>query len=282
MYFMENLPFLYNIRYDTIKHHKGGIFVANISATFRSEALGTTTHARIIFPLTPPEGTVTKRVLYLLHGMTGGCDDWVSNTRIAHYANQQQFIVIMPEVQNSFYTDMAYGGDYFTYVAYELPALAEQIFNIRHTRENTYIAGLSMGGYGAAKIALSRPDFFTAVAAFSGALDTEWVLKTLPTQDDRHKKLAIAIAGLDLQVPEGGNLFTLATGLAQKPEKPRILVTCGTEDFLLDSNRAFDAHMKPLPFEYTYKEWAGTHDWDFWEESLPLMFDFFNKKGVFA
>jgi S-formylglutathione hydrolase FrmB len=196
-------------------------------------------------------------------------------TRIGHYANVHQYIVIMPEVQNSFYADMFYGGHYFTYVTRELPMLAERFFNLRHTRENTYVAGLSMGGYGAVKCALSRPEFYTACASFSGALDAEGIYKNLPQVDEAHKRLMTAIAGPALQVPEGDNLFALASRLADKPEKPRVLVTCGDKDFLIEANRAFDTHMKALPFAYAYREWPGDHDWDFWEQSLPVMFEFF-------
>jgi len=256
--------------------------MARLTASFRSAALRSLAHAEVIFPLAPAEGPATQRVLYLLHGMTDGCTAWVNNTRITHYANLHQFVVIMPEVHNSFYTDLAYGADYFTYVAHELPGVVEHIFNIKHKRETTYVAGLSMGGYGAAKLALSRPEFFIAGAAFSGALDTEWVLDELPKQDAYNRKLATSIAGPEFQIPEGGDLFELASNLAYAKEKPRMLVTCGTEDFLLDSNRKFDTLMKTLPYEYAYKEWKGEHDWNFWEESLPVMFDFFNKQGEFA
>jgi S-formylglutathione hydrolase FrmB len=215
--------------------------------------------------------------------MTGSSTCWADNTRITHYVHHRHpFIVIMPEVHNSFYTDMAYGANYFTYVAHELPGIVEQLFNVRHMRENTYIAGLSMGGYGAAKCALSRPEFYAACAAFSGALDAEGIYAHLPNVDDWHRKIAIAIAGPDLQVPVGGDLFRLATELAYQNVKPRMLVTCGDKDFLLEANRKFDAHMKKLPFEYAYREWPGDHDWDFWEQSLPVMFDFFNKTGEFA
>lgn len=264
--------------------------MARFSATFTAALLGSVTHAEVFIPQVLPDGPgqplpendAPPKVLYLLHGMTGGCTDWVEKTRIVYYAQQQRYIVVMPEAHNSFYTDMVYGGNYFSYIAYELPALVERFFNVRHTRENTFVAGLSMGGYGAVKTALSRPNFFTACAAFSGALDAEAIYRKLPQQDEWHKKLAVSIAGPDLSVPENGNLFTLASGLADKPQKPRMLVTCGDKDFLLEDNRRFDAHMKALPFEYTYKEWPGDHDWDFWEQSLPLMFDFFNRTGESA
>ncbi|MCL2498976.1 MAG: esterase family protein [Defluviitaleaceae bacterium] len=258
--------------------------MARLSTSIRSAALGLNTHVEVIFPQANPEGVITRRVLYLLHGMTGNSSCWVNNSRITHHIHHKHpFIVVMPEVQNSFYTDMKHGADYFTYVAYELPKIVEEIFNVKHTRENTYVAGLSMGGYGAVKCALTRPEFYCAVASFSGAVDAESIYhRLLPGTDERHKKLAVSIAGEELKVPEGGNLFALASNLADKPEKPRILVTCGDKDFLLEDNRRFDAHMKALPFEYAYKEWAGDHDWDFWEESLPVMFDFFNSEGEFA
>ena len=251
--------------------------MARFSASFRSEALGGLTHVEIIFPQASVGGQVTPRVLYLLHGLHGGCTDWLENTRVAKYAHEHGYIVVCPAAGNSFYADMVYGPHYFTYVAHELPALIEQTMNIKHTRANTYIAGLSMGGYGAMRIALTRPDFFTAVAAFSGALDAERVFIDLPQQDEFRKRLAISVVGHELKVPPEGDLFTLATALADKEIKPRVLVTCGGEDFLLDGNRKFDTHMKGLPFDYQYKEWPGVHDWNFWEESLPVMFEFFSQ-----
>jgi len=257
--------------------------MARLTATFFSQALGTTTHAEIIFPFPPqqqPLGAPPVKVLYLLHGMFGGCTDWLDSTRISQYAKKENFIVVMPEVQNSFYSNMVYGGQYFTYVSQELPTYIEYMLNVKHTRANTYIAGLSMGGYGAMRIALARPDFYTAVAAFSGVLDMVHLFTELKNADDFRKKVAVSILGEDLRVPPDGDLFTLASQLANEPVKPRVLVTCGTEDFLLEGNRKFDAHMKGLDFAYTYQEWAGAHDWDFWEECLTPMFAFFNDEAA--
>jgi len=258
--------------------------MARFTVSFRSEVLGSLAHAEIIFPQALNKaqpalvgGHVPTRVLYLLHGLHDGCVAWLENTRIVHYANQHGYIVVCPEVGNSFYADMVYGPHYFTYVTQELPAFIEQTMNVKHTRDNTFVAGLSMGGYGAMKMALTRPDFFTAVAAFSGALDAERVFIDLPQQNEFRKKLAISIVGHDLKVPPEGDLFALASALANKEVKPRVLVTCGDEDFLLEGNRKFDAHMRGLPFDYQYKEWPGVHDWHFWEQCLPVMFEFFGK-----
>ena len=94
------------------------------------------------------------------------------------------------------------------------------------------------------------------------------------------KKQMIAILGTEFTVPEDASLFRLADKVAHLPEteKPRVLVTCGDKDFLLEDNRRFDEHMRKLSTPYTYKEWGGGHDWKFWEESLPVMFEFFGEE----
>ena len=187
---------------------RGGIYMATLSATFYSQTLNTTTHAEVIFP-NPPFQAPPTRVLYLLHGMKGACKDWLHQTPIFRYADLHNYIVIMPEVHNSFYTDMVYGYDYFTYVAHELPKTVEYLFNVRHKREETFVAGLSMGGYGALKIALSRPEFFAGCAGFSGALDAERAAEMFNSTDEWHKKLARSIMGEGLQVPENNNYLPL-------------------------------------------------------------------------
>ena len=252
--------------------------MARFTANFRSDVLGGVAHVEIIFPQASADGVIPTRVLYLLHGMFGGCVDWLEFTRIVQYAYKHNFIVVMPEVGNSFYADMVHGGAFFTYVAHELPRFIEQTLNVTHTRADTYIAGLSMGGYGAVKIALTRPAFYTACASFSGAVDAERIFIELPKTDAFRKKIAKAIVGEELKVPPEGDLFRLSSLLAGKAEKPRMLVTCGTEDALmglLEGNRRFDAHMQTLDFDYTYREWPGGHDWNYWEECLPVMFEYF-------
>jgi len=265
--------------------------MARLTATIRSAALRLNTRVEIIFPQTPnpdykklPAQSANLKILYLLHGMMGNSSCWVNNTRLNYYVNSaQSYVVIMPEVQNSFYSDMVFGADYFSYVAYELPRIIEEMFNVKHTPQNTFIAGLSMGGYGALRIALSRPDFYAACASFSGALDVQFLLSRLSEMDEWNNRLTISILGTEKVLPENGNLFTLAENLAHKVEKPRVLITCGTEDTaLIEGNRAFSAYLEKLPFPHAYKEWAGLHDWNFWEECLPVMFNYFNLEGDFA
>jgi len=247
--------------------------MAHLSATVESFVLGFSTHVEVIFPQ-KQDAPKSEKVLYLLHGLTGDCTNWLYRSRIAKYAWERNYIVIMPEVQRSFYSDMTHGSKYFTYVSRELPQICEHIFGIKHTRENTFVAGLSMGGYGAVKCGLSRPDFYAACASFSGAVDMKYrVEESKRTGKNQLPELA-AILGEGLVYPDASDLFFLASEAVKQPVRPRVLVTCGDEDFLLEDNRRLDAHMKALNYGHTYMEWPGNHTWDFWEECLPKLFDF--------
>ena len=253
--------------------------MAHLSASIASKALGFNTHIQVIIPHETEAAPVDK-VLYLLHGLSDNCTAWINKTRIQQYAEKHSYIVIMPEVQRSFYSDMAHGRQYFTYVSQELPQICEKLFNIRHTREKTFVAGLSMGGYGAVKCGLSRPDFYAACASFSGAVDVKSLFTDRRAEGDHPQypdSELMAVLGADLVFPDNSDLLYLASQIAKQPVKPRILLTCGHDDFLLKYNHIFEAHLISLGYGHTYLEWPGDHTWDFWEECLPVAFDFFEK-----
>ena len=119
--------------------------------------------------------------------------------------------VIMPEVQRSFYCDMTNGPRYFTYIVDELPALCQRLFRVSARREDNFVAGLSMGGYGAMKAALSRPERYAAAASFSGAVDVAARL-------DSHPDIFQATCGGTLRAED--DLFRLAEKTAG--ERPRL------------------------------------------------------------
>ena len=264
--------------------------MAHISATIFPKSLGFRTRVEVIIPQDPireqraaqyPDHKFPEppyKILYLLHGLSDDATAWTRHTRIGSYAEERGYIVIMPEVQRSFYSDMKYGSAYFTYVTQELPQICEELFNFKHERERTFVAGLSMGGYGAMKCGLTRPDFYAACAGFSGALDAKARMEKANSEGWYNEIYAIIEKGSPW--PESCDLFSLATKMSQLPKEQqlRVLVTCGDKDFLIDDNRKFDKHMQGLPIEYRYKEWPGVHDWKFWEECLPLALDFFEKK----
>ena len=120
----------------------------------------------------PNEGDPDEApVLMLLHGLSDNASGWSRYTAVEQYAREIGIAVIMPEVQRSFYTDMVCGLPYFTYISSELPAQCRRMFGLSGRRERNYIAGLSMGGYGALKCALTFPDYYIGCGSFSGVAD---------------------------------------------------------------------------------------------------------------
>ena len=133
-----------------------------------SESLGMATSVLVTMPDTGD--LAAAPVVYLLHGLTDNCTGWLRYTQAEHLARTHGAILIVPEVQRSFYTDMTYGLPYFTYVSEELPAVCRRMFGLGAAREKNYIFGLSMGGYGAMKCALTYPDRYAGAASFSGVM----------------------------------------------------------------------------------------------------------------
>jgi putative tributyrin esterase len=154
---------------------------------FFSEVLGL--NSRMIVMLPQPGAGATgqprHRVLYLLHGHSDDCTAWQRWTSIERYVEELNLAVIMPDAHLSFYTDMAHGGRYWTFISQELPALAQRIFPLSTDRADTFVAGLSMGGYGAFKLALAYPERFAAAASLSGALDIRYIVaEDRPDRDE--------------------------------------------------------------------------------------------------
>lgn len=206
-------------------------------------------------------------VLYLLHGLSDDHTIWMRRTALERHVSELGLAVVMPAVQRSFYTDMHAGGRYQTFIADELPAICQSFFPISNQREHTFVAGLSMGGYGAFKLALSRPRQYAAAASLSGALDMA----------DRFNDSPEFIRELGwVYGPENPirgtehDVFQLAKDLRQHPgPQPRLYARCGTEDFLLEHNRRFAAHSQDLGLALDYAEGPGTHNWEYWDQEIP-------------
>lgn len=223
-----------------------------------------------------PEGHNNNElnVVYLLHGLSDNCTGWTRLTSVERYANEHHVAVIMPEVQRSYYTDMEYGLKYFQYVSKELIQFAHNMFNLSTARENTYIAGLSMGGYGAMKCAFAKPEQYAGCAAFSAVCALENMIeRRMPAANMTE---LYAIFGLELQVKkEKHDLYKLSKLANEKQEKPRVLMTCGTSDMLYPQNLELKEHLEKLDFDYKFMDWAGDHTWDFWDKSLRIALEFF-------
>jgi putative tributyrin esterase len=201
------------------------------------------------------------QTLYLLHGMSDDHTAWMRRTNIERYVERLPLAVVMPAGHLGWYTDMACGRDYFRFITEELPAVCERTFPLSSEREDKFIAGLSMGGYGAMKAGLLASDRFKAAASFSGAMDIERVF------DNLNKNLSEDIFGSrELLKESTDNLFNAAKQLTQS-DKPRsdLYMWCGTEDFLYEGNVRFKEYVSKLGLPLTYEEGPGDHQWKYWD-----------------
>lgn len=217
------------------------------------------------------------RTLYLLHGHTESAASWNRWTSVERYARAAGIAVIMPEVQRSFYRDMAMGLPYFTYLTEELPLLCKNMFGISCKRKDTFIAGSSMGGYGALRAALTRPEQYSGCAAFSGCFDLASTLERLPEL----KNEWLAIFGSGFEKLQQDYLPLLAEESAGRPEARslEIFMSCGLQDMtFLPQSRAVSDVLKRLGYRIAYHEGDGRHDWEYWDRVLAQYLNInFNK-----
>ena len=221
------------------------------------------------------------QVLYLLHGAYGAHTDWFRLTSIEKYATLRKLAVVMPAAANSFYQDMRIGSAYLTFLTQELPAFIEKMFPVSTRREDTFAAGLSMGGYGALQLALTLPEKFCACASLSGAIDIAEIYRETrdETMDGPFKWNCIfenpeALEGSD------ADLFAKIRRLqtAGRPV-PRIYQTVGTEDFIYPANLKAKEKLEKMGLDYTYAEYPGIHDWDFWDTHIQDVLEWFGLRG---
>ena len=215
------------------------------------------------------------QVLYLLHGAYGDYTDWMRLTSIEKYAQNHKLAVVMPSASNSFYQDMHRGSAYLTYLTQELPRFVETVFPVSRLRENTFVAGLSMGGYGALKLAFTRPEKYAACASLSGAIDLAAVMDQVQSGEIGGPFNWPAIFADPAQVPgSDADLFALiAKQQAAGATLPRVFQTCGTEDFIYPANCSARKKLEALGVDLTYEEHPGIHDWDYWDTHIQRVLD---------
>lgn len=214
--------------------------------------------------------TSRYRTLFLLHGRTDDHTAWQRYTSIEQYAQGLNLVVVMPAVHLSFYTDMAHGGKYFEYISEEVPTVVRDLFSLSPRREDTFVAGLSMGGYGAFKLALTYPDRYAAAASLSGGLDLRQTVRADNPRNDKNRLAQYRSIFGDLDKVAGSkhDLFALARRAAKSPIKPRLYQCCGTEDFLYADNVRFRDAVRKLPLDMTYEDGPGEHIWAYWDKMI--------------
>ncbi len=226
------------------------------------QATATHAHHHEGVSLDPPHPT-----LYLLHGLSDNHTGWLRQTSIERYASFKNLAVVMPDAHRSFYTDMKSGHNYWTFITQELPVLCRRFFSLSDRREDNFVAGLSMGGYGAFKWAFTNPQMFCAAASLSGALDRT---KRMMASDKMAQEFA-NVFGDPAKYPGSENdLLHLASRLAEgsKP-RPALYQCCGTADVVYPENVSFRDHLRDLGLSAAYHEHPGEeHEWGYWDRMI--------------
>lgn len=243
--------------------------------TVQSAALGRPMKYRVLVPEDYDRSQRRYPVLYLLHGLGGDYTDWTTRSNVAEYSRTLPLIIVMPDGHNAWYTNSDEGA-YETYILADLQADVVKKYRTINSRYGRAIAGLSMGGYGALKMALKRPAAFAVAASFSGAFAAtrQGELEKLiaKSEADRLDKI---FGSADSVARKENDLFLLAA--AMKPGvAPYLYVDCGTADnTLIAANREVISVLHKTGAAYEYHEVAGAHSWDYWDrrirEFLPIL-----------
>jgi S-formylglutathione hydrolase FrmB len=255
--------------------------MALCQTSFVSQVLGLKTSMNVILPevkrekLTQTGGMFP--VLYLLHGLSDDHSTWLRRTSIERYAEIYNLAVVMPSVHRSFYADMRHGYRYWTFISEELPRIVQGLFPITQQPEHTYVAGLSMGGYGAFKLALHHPDRFAAAGSFSGVLDIA-TQATYKRYEHDYELIFGDVA--DVKGSENDLLTVLEQNVQAGNKLPRLYQCCGTEDYLYEDNLRFKAHCEQLGVPLTYDEGPGNHEWGYWDHHVQQFLAWALPKGM--
>lgn len=254
--------------------------MALIQVNYVSAALQRTVPVQVILPVDKmtPDGKLSEekkfKTLYLLHGFLGNYTDWVSGTRIQRWAEERDLAVVMPSGDNAFYIDRpATGNCYGQFIGQELVEVTRRMFPLSRKREDTFIGGLSMGGFGAMRNGLKYNETFGAIISFSGVLE---LLKATPSSVSHRMNMEFEeglFGDLEKAIVSDKNPVWLAKELAGKDHLPDIYIACGTEDRLLSHSRNFRDLLQKNGFSVTYEEAPGDHNWDFWDTYIKKAID---------
>jgi S-formylglutathione hydrolase FrmB len=246
--------------------------MALLRCNFYSDSLGLSTSMTVILPQRVKSqigmaGVSHKErhpTLTLLHGLSDDDTIWTRRTSIERYVAAMDLAVIMPQVHRSFYCDMEHGMRFWTFVSEELPAIARSFFPLSAAREDNFVAGLSMGGYGAFKLALRKPEAFAAAASLSGGVNRA----RRPTDPDRARDYFLVFGDRNVAGTED-DLFFLVDRLDKSTgPKPKLYQCCGTGDQLYADNVLLRDALRRTKLDATWGEGPGIHDWAYWDKTI--------------
>jgi len=256
--------------------------MANIQINFFSQAINRLTTVQMILPndavaemtINNPHYKRPMKTLFLLHGYSGNSWDWAYGSLVAELALKYNLAVVMPSGDNSFYVNAkASGYRYEDFIVKDLLAYIQKTFSLAMETKDTFIGGLSMGGFGAIRLGLAHPECFGKIVGLSSALIIEDIKDM--TEDSPAAKVANKayyeqtfgdLSKLDESCvnPE----YLIKQSLKNKEEIRPVFMACGSEDFLIENNRNFHKFLEREGVAHIYKESPGVHDWKFWNEYL--------------
>ena len=243
--------------------------MALLQCDFFSNSLGLSSSVNVILPESEPPVDGFK-TLWLLHGLSDDHTAWCRYTSIERYAKEFGLAVIMPAVNRSFYTNAKVGGNkYWTYISEELPSIMRKFFKLSDKREDNFVAGLSMGGFGAFKLALNFPEKYICAASFSGALD----VANMDLGADTNGEMKCVFGSVDEMRGDGSDLIHILENISDSSKYPYLYQSCGTEDFLYDANIKFAECAKSAGLNIECVEESGDHEWGFWDRHIKLFID---------
>lgn len=244
--------------------------------SFLPQSLGFHTNVYIILPYDSSKEMKPYKVLYLLHGGAGNAQDWTRYTSIERYAEENNIAVVMPEVGgSSFYGDMVHGYKYYTYLTEELPMVLNSFLPLSKQREDHFVAGLSMGGYGAYKWAFDKPEYFAAAANFSGFSFIEEVFDEKVSGFAKAERTGdksicnLVWGGFEKMLgTKNDTRFMVTHAIESKADLPRMYAAIGTEDFGFTLGERYLDFMRSNGIEVEYEKMPGDHEWKVWDTAI--------------
>lgn len=257
--------------------------MALIDMTIMSKSLMRNVPVDVILPVdnlpSPGErerGDKPFKTLYLLHGIFGSSKSWLVESRIKRFAEEKNLAVVMPSGDNGFYVDnRASCNLYGQFIGEELVELTRRMFPLSPNREDTFIAGLSMGGFGALRNGLKYHETFGSIAALSSALVLRQALAM--SYDEQHITknrgyFESCFGDLERALKSDNNPEELVRSL-DRDSIPALYLACGIEDMLIENNRDFRDFLQRAGVKYTYEEGPGDHNWEFWDKYIARVLD---------
>ncbi|MBM4176705.1 MAG: esterase family protein [Ignavibacteria bacterium] len=209
--------------------------------------------------------------IFLLHGYSGGENDWITRTSIVKYAKDFNYIIVTPDGKNSWYTNSPSkkNNNYEDYIIKELIPNVEKKYRVITTRHGRVVAGLSMGGYGAIKFALKYPNYFFFAASFSGAFRYPSMIES--NGGNLNGSLKDAFGPKKSEHWNKNDALILADSISNPNSVPFLYIACGKDDNLtglLESNKNLTDKLRKRNVMYEYHETPGTHNWVYWDKEV--------------